>query len=143
MKNGFGDHRIEGTGDKHVPWILNAKDQDVLVGIDGEAAMHVFRLFNTDEGYAVRDRQGAPAETITELDNLSISVIDNLLGCIKMAKHFELTEKEVLLTVATDSAMMYGSHLKELEAKHGKYCECQACADFFRYLVGGSERCSP
>ncbi|EAY23444.1 Pyridoxal-phosphate dependent enzyme family protein [Trichomonas vaginalis G3] len=138
LVNGFGDHRIEGIGDKHVPWVLNAKDQDVVLGIDDEACMQMLRVFNTPEGKKVLKEHGVTDELIEDLANLGISGIANILGCIKMAKYFEFTEKDMMFTVATDSAVMYQSRLKELEEKHGKYTECQAYADWFRYILGAS-----
>ena len=137
--NGFGDHRIEGIGDKHVPWVLNAKDQDVLVGIDDEAAMQVFRLFNTPEGQSILRQQGVTNEEIENLQYLGISGVANLLGLIKMAKHFEYTSKDILISVATDSAIMYKSRLTELEEKNGKYTEMKAYGDYFRYLLGATD----
>ena len=134
--NGFGDHRIEGIGDKHVPFVLNAKDQDVVLGIDDEAAMCVFRLFNTPEGKKVLKENGVDDATIENLELLGISGVANLLGLIKMAKHFEFTEKDMCFTVATDSAVMYQSRIKELTKT---YNETQAYADFFRYLMGASD----
>jgi len=134
--NGFGDHRIEGIGDKHVPFVLNAKDQDVAVAIDDEACMQIFRVFNTPEGHEVLKQQGISAEVIGELDNFGISGIANILGCIKMAKYFEFTEKDIMCTVATDSAIMYQSRIKELEEKHGKYTVQLAYGDYFRYMLG-------
>jgi len=137
--NGFGDHRIEGIGDKHVPFVLNAKDQDVLLAIDDEAAMRIFRVFNTPEGHAMLLNNGVPKETVDQLDNFGISGVANILGLIKMAKHFEFTEKDMLFTLATDSAIMYKTRLEELDAKLGKYTENQAYADYFRYLLGASD----
>jgi len=139
ISNGYGDHRIEGIGDKHVPWVLNAKDQDVLVAIDDEACMQVFRLFNTPEGHAVLRKVGVTEEMIENLQYLGISGVANILGCIKMAKHFEFTGKDIMITVATDSAIMYKTRLPELEAKHGKYTEMQAYADYFRFLLGATD----
>ena len=34
LNNGFGDHRIEGIGDKHIPWVHNIKNTDMVMGID-------------------------------------------------------------------------------------------------------------
>jgi cysteine synthase len=34
LRNGFGEHRIEGIGDKHVPWIHNVKNLDMVVAVD-------------------------------------------------------------------------------------------------------------
>jgi len=139
LYNGFGDHRIEGIGDKHVPFILNAKDQDVLIGIDDEAAMCVFRLFNTPEGQSMLKKHGVPEEIIAEFDNFGISGIANILGLIKMAHHFEFTERDICVTLATDSAIMYQSRIKELEEQKGKYTEEQAYADWFRYVLGADD----
>ena len=136
LNNGFGDHRIEGIGDKHVPFVLNAKDQDVLIGIDDEHAMSVFRLFNTPEGHNMLKKHGVEQEVIDNFENLGISGVANILGLIKMAHHFELTEKDVLITLATDSAVMYGTRLKELDEIKGPYTEEQAYADWFRFILG-------
>jgi cysteine synthase len=136
LNNGFGDHRIEGIGDKHVPFVLNAKDQDVLIGIDDEHAVSVFRLFNTPQGQEMFKKHGIPQEIIDDFSNLGISGVANILGLIKMAHHFEFTEKDVLITLATDSAVMYGTRLQELEEKRGAYTEEQAYADWFRFILG-------
>ena len=136
LRNGFGDHRIEGIGDKHVPFVLNAKDQDVILGIDDEAAMRVFRLFNTPEGHEVLLKAGVAKEVVDQLNLLGISGCANLLGCIKMAKHYEYTENDFLFTLATDSAEMYQTRLTELDQQLGKYTEVYAYGEFFRYLLG-------
>src|SRR5512137_2465031 len=46
LQNGFGSHRIEGIGDKHVPWIHNVKNTDSIVAIDDIAVVNLSRLFN-------------------------------------------------------------------------------------------------
>jgi cysteine synthase A len=45
LMNGFGGHRIEGIGDKHVPWIHNVRNTDVVTAIDDEDCMRILRLF--------------------------------------------------------------------------------------------------
>lgn len=32
--NGFGGQSIEGIGDKHIPWIHNARNTDIITAID-------------------------------------------------------------------------------------------------------------
>ena len=50
LMNGYGDHRIEGIGDKHIPWIHNVRNTDVVTAIDDEACVSLVRLFNEPEG---------------------------------------------------------------------------------------------
>ena len=42
---GFGEHRIEGIGDKHVPWIHNARNTDAVAAVDDEQCLALMRLF--------------------------------------------------------------------------------------------------
>ena len=58
LLNGYGDHRIEGIGDKHVPWIHNVRNTDVVTAIDDEACVSLVRLFNEPEGQAYLVAQG-------------------------------------------------------------------------------------
>ena len=137
LENGFGGHRIEGIGDKHVPWIHNVKNTDLVVAIDDEDSQNLLRLFNTDTGRKyLTEVAGVPAETVDQLSLLGISGIANVLCCIKMAKYYELTEKDVLGTVATDSAIMYESRVKELDEQQGAYDMLTAARDFSEHLQG-------
>jgi hypothetical protein len=131
LYNGFGAHRIEGIGDKHVPWILDARNLDMVADIDDEACMHIVRLFNTQEGRDLLADRGVPSEIVGKLDLLGISSIANILGAIKMAKYYEMDKDDMVFTVATDSMELYQSRLKELGSG---YTEMQAACDFERYL---------
>ena len=139
LTNGFGDHRIEGIGDKHVPWIHNVKNTDLVIAVDDEDSLRLLRLFNEPAGkeYLVREAGLAP-ELVEKLSLLGISGIANLLCAIKTAKYYELTKDDVVATVLTDSAEMYGSRLKEMTAEEGAYSQMRACADFNRCLLGQS-----
>ncbi|HON83608.1 MAG TPA: pyridoxal-phosphate dependent enzyme, partial [Caldisericia bacterium] len=44
LLNGYGAHRIEGIGDKHVPWIMDVKNLDIVVDIDDEDCVRLLRL---------------------------------------------------------------------------------------------------
>lgn len=134
--NGFGGHRIEGIGDKHVPWIHNARNTDVVVAIDDENCMRMLRVLNTPEGHEVLAQAGVKKELIEKLNLLGISSISNVLSAIKTAKMFEMDEHDCLFTCLTDSAVMYQSRLQELEQAHGKYTHDRAMADFERYWLG-------
>jgi cysteine synthase A len=136
LRNGFGEHRIEGIGDKHVPWIHNLKSTDMVMGIDDEACMSLVRLFNEPVGRAYLVEQGVPEALVDQLDLLGISSIANVLSAIKFAKWYELGPTDVVLTVFTDSMELYGSRLRELREARGEYTERDAAADFHRYLLG-------
>ena len=136
LLNGFGGHRIEGIGDKHVPWIHNVKNTDVVMAIDDEACLSLVRLFNEPAGRAHLVKQGVPEQLVGQLDLLGISSIANTLSAIKFARWYELGEHDVVLTVFTDSMELYGSRLRELHEEHGAYTELDAAADYHRYLMG-------
>lgn len=138
LENGFGAHRIEGIGDKHVPWIHNVKNTDLVVAIDDNAVVNLARLFNEPTGRAYLVSQGVPKEIVSQLDLLGFSSISNVLTAIKMAKYYEMDEHDVVLTVLTDSMELYGSRLKEMHAEHGEYTEQDAAVDFAYWLHGQS-----
>ena len=138
LYNGYGAHRIEGIGDKHVPWIHNMKNTDVAVGIDDEDCMRLLRVFNEPAGHAYLETIGVEWELIGRLDLLGISSIANLLTAVKTAKYFELGADDVLLTVATDSMEMYGSRLEEENAEHGDLTAAGAEARHERCLLGAA-----
>ena len=136
LENGFGGHRIEGIGDKHVPWIHNVRNTDMVVAIDDEHCMSLVRLFNEPAGQKFLSRQGIDEAFIEKLPFLGISSVANLLSAIKVAKYYELTDRDVLLTVFTDSMELYQSRLAELEQERGPYDTTQAAIDYHRYLLG-------
>jgi len=138
LENGFGAHRIEGIGDKHVPWIHNSKNTDVVVAIDDNAVVNLSRLFNEEGGRAYLVEKGVPEALVSQLELLGFSGISNVLSCIKAAKYYEMGENDVMLTVLTDSMELYRSRLHEMHTEYGEYTERNAAADFARYLQGQS-----
>ena len=134
LLNGFGAHRIEGIGDKHVPWIHNVRNTDVVTAIDDNDCLHLFRLFNEPAGRQVLTGKGIDKNVIGSLSWLGISSIANLLSAIKTAKYYEMNADDIILSVATDSAQLYQSRLKEMTAQSGKYQALQAEKDLERYL---------
>ena len=138
LENGFGAHRIEGIGDKHVPWIHNSKNTDVIVAIDDEAVVNLSRLFNEKVGREYLVSQGVSENLVGQLDLLGFSGISNMLSAIKFAKYFELGHNDIVLTVLTDSMELYESRLKEMHEEYGEYNEREAAAHFARYLQGVS-----
>jgi hypothetical protein len=136
LLNGFGAHRIEGIGDKHVPWIHNVKNTDMVVAIDDAATMALIRLFNEPAGSEYLVQQGVPTELVCHLPLLGISGIANVLSAIKFAKYYELTENDVVATLATDSMDLYRSRLGELEEAEGPFGHVEAAVAYNRYLLG-------
>ncbi|MCD6412717.1 MAG: pyridoxal-phosphate dependent enzyme [Elusimicrobia bacterium] len=130
LYNGFGGHRIEGIGDKHVPWIHNLKNMDMVVDIDDDKCVRMIRLFNEPEGRKYLKKMKVPPEIVDKLDLFGISSVANLIGAIKMAKYYEMNENDIIFTVATDSMELYQSRLKELHEEHGPYTELDAGRDF-------------
>ena len=137
LNNGFGGHRIEGIGDKHIPWIHNVKNTDMAIAIDDEDSQRLLRLFNTPEGQAyLKDVLKLDPALIEKLTWLGISGIANVLCCIKMAKYYELTEHDVVGTVLTDSAVMYRSRIDELNEQYGAYNAHEAALDHALHMLG-------
>lgn len=126
LRNGFGDHRIEGIGDKHVPWIHNVKNTDMVLAIDDQDCMDIYRLFNEKDGIEYLRTLGLTEEQIANLQLFGISGIGNMLSAIKMAKYYEMDENDVVFTILTDSSVMYTSRLKELEEKQGEFSTIEA-----------------
>ncbi len=136
LYNGYGSHRIEGIGDKHVPWVHNVRNTDMVIGIDDNDSMNLVRLFNTDTGREYLEKQGVPVDTIEDLELLGISGIANVLGAIKYARYYELDEDDVVMTVFTDSMELYGSRVEEMVEEIGDYTLQDAAVDFHRNLRG-------
>ncbi|GIK39241.1 MAG: pyridoxal-5'-phosphate-dependent protein subunit beta [Chloroflexota bacterium] len=136
LNNGFGAHRIEGIGDKHVPWIHNVKNTDMVVAIDDEATISLIRLFNEPAGKKYLAGRGVAESLIDKLSWAGISGVGNLLSAIKFAKYYELGEHDIVLTVLTDSMEMYGSRLHELSQERGEFTELDAAAAYHQYLMG-------
>ncbi|MCL1828772.1 MAG: pyridoxal-phosphate dependent enzyme [Oscillospiraceae bacterium] len=137
LNNGFGAHRIEGIGDKHIPWIHNVKNTDLAIAVDDRDAVSLFRLISEPEGRSYLENDaGVDPETISRLDLPGISGVANIICCIKTAKYFELTENDVLATVLTDSSEMYGSRLEEMREKEGAYSRHAAAAAHGEHMLG-------
>ncbi|HET6444029.1 MAG TPA: pyridoxal-phosphate dependent enzyme, partial [candidate division Zixibacteria bacterium] len=136
LYNGFGAHRIEGIGDKHIPWIHNVKNTDMVMAIDDLATMDLIRLFNEPAGQEYLSTQGVTDEFIDQLPLLGISSVANMLSAIKFAKYYELGAQDVVLTVATDSMEMYESRIVELREELGEFTNLDAAGAYHRFLMG-------
>ena len=133
---GFGGHRIEGIGDKHVPWVHNVRGTDMVCAVDDQQCMDLLRLFNEETGQKVLADSGVGEELLAQLPLLGISGICNLIAAIKTARYYELEGRDVIVTPLTDSAEMYGSRLEELTATHGPYAREDGLRHRERWLDG-------
>jgi cysteine synthase len=129
LYNGFGGHRIEGIGDKHVPWVHDCKNTDFVIAVDDEIPMRLLRLFNEKTGREALIEKGLSPEFVNRLDLLGISGVGNMIAAIKYAKYNELTEDDCLVSIATDSMQLYESRLAELASEKGEYSNIDAWMD--------------
>lgn len=141
LYNGYGEHNIQGIGDKHVPYIHNVLNTDFLVGVSDQACDAINVLFNTTvgRGYLAR-RTGLGQEALSGLADLGLSSIANVLGAIKLAKYLKLGPDDAVLTVATDGAGMYGTELSKTtrDAYSGRFDEAAAAEVFGRYVLAAA-----
>ncbi len=136
LNNGFGAHRIEGIGDKHIPWIHNSKNTDFVIAMDDNIPINLIRLFNEPSGKALLKQKGVSASIIDNLDLMGISGASNLASAIKFAKYNELTENDIVVTVLTDSMDLYQSRLDELTSECGTFSDTDAEVVYSRDLMG-------
>jgi cysteine synthase len=145
--NGFGDHRIEGIGDKHVPWIHNIRNKhvpwihnirntDMVAAIDDEQCLSLMRLFNEDAGKSMLQKRGVPSSLVDQLHLVGISGICNLVAAIKTARYYEMSSRDVIFIPLTDSMDLYQSRLIELRDQLGGYRDTEAERHYARYIEG-------
>ena len=118
LRNGYGEHNIQGIGDKHIPLIHNVMNTDVVVGVSDRASDALNHLFNCDVGrdYLTARRRIDP-DLVRQFEDLGISGIANVVASIKLAKHLEFGPDDVVMTVATDGAAMYGTERRSYEER--------------------------
>jgi cysteine synthase A len=142
LYNGFGEHNIQGIGDKHVPLIHDVMDTDVVTAVSDRATDRLYFLFNTDVGreYLVR-RRDVPPDVVTALSSFGFSSICNAVAAIKVAKRLRLGPSDVVATVATDGAAMYSSELDRLAPARfpGGFDDVAAAEAFGEHLLGAAD----
>ena len=122
---GFGAHRIEGIGDKHVTWIHNVLATDLLVCVDDEECLLGLQLLQ--EGTAALVKEGVdPTLAGSLVDGFGISGVCNVLAAIKVARHYGLTARQAVVTVATDGFDRYPSVLRRLDRERGTMSDAEA-----------------
>lgn len=139
LYNGYGDHNIQGIGDKHVPLIHNVMATDFVIGVSDRASNKLNLVFNTYAGRLfLAEHKGIDSELLESLGDLGLSSIANILGAIKYARYMQLGCDDVVMTVATDGADMYQTELAVEESAHfdGQFTELHAAEVFGRYMLG-------
>ena len=110
LYNGFGEHNIQGIGDKHIPLIHNVINTDIVTAVSDRSTDALDVLFNTPAGRAyLVDRAGVPVDLVSHLGDLGLSSICNVVASIKVAKRLELGHEDAIMTVATDGSVLYDS----------------------------------
>jgi cysteine synthase len=118
LVNGFGEHNIQGIGDKHIPLIHNVMNTDLVTAISDRATDQLSVLFAAGEGREyLRGRRGIPDAVLDTLPAFGLSSICNILAAVKTAKYLGLGPSDVVLTVATDGAEMYASERERIAAR--------------------------
>ena len=140
LYNGFGEHNIQGIGDKHVPLIHNVLNTDVVLAVSDRATDRLGVLFGTEVGREHLRKRGVDEDVLDGLPARGLSSLCNVVGAIKVAKHFGLGPDDVVVTVATDGAGLYAS---ERDLALGRYFpkgfdDVAAAEVFGEHLLGAA-----
>ena len=137
LENGFGEHNIQGIGDKHIPLIHNVMNTDVVVGVSDRATDELDVLFNTPAGQQyLASRHGFSAELIDALTHFGFSAICNVLAAIKTAKLMGYGANDAIVTIATDGGALYPSErVKTIAGRFkGEFTAVDAAEIFSEHL---------
>lgn len=141
LTNGYGEHNIQGIGDKHIPLIQNVMNMDFVIGVSDRTSDLMNVLFNSEVGLAfLETRIGGDSINFAELKHIGLSGLANIQAAVKLAKHQSLTSNDVVVCVATDGAAMYGSELqKTIKSAMNGRCSTEGCAEIFGHTLSGCE----
>jgi cysteine synthase len=139
LYNGYGEHNIQGIGDKHIPLIHNVMNTDVVVAVSDAASNALNQLFGSNAGHGyMAGRRNIDPEIVRAFDDIGLSGLANIVAAIKVAKHLDYDEEDVVMTVATDSAELYASERQAGLARDypNGFDEVNAGEVFARHLDG-------
>jgi cysteine synthase A len=138
LYNGFGEHNIQGIGDKHIPYIHNVMNTDAVTAVSDRDTDRLNVLFNTDVGRRLLARRGVEPRVIESLSSFGLSSICNVLAAIKAARAFGMGSEDVVVTVATDGAAMYGTEKDKVVSRDfpNGFDETAAAETFGRSVEG-------
>ena len=139
LNNGFGEHNIQGIGDKHIPLIFNAMNVDMVVAVSDRATDQLNLLYQSPDGRRyLSDRREVPDGMIAGLASFGLSSICNIVAAIKAATYYGWGPDDAVLTVATDGASMYRTEADKYLARHyqGDFDGRAAAAIFGEHVLG-------
>ena len=139
LYNGYGEHNIQGIGDKHLPLIHNVLGNEIVIGVSDRSSDTLNELFNTPVGRRfLADRHQLDQQQLSSLADLGLSSIANVIAAIKLAKHLGLGSNDAVMTVATDGAEMYGTELAKASGRRAPavYDEVDAAQSFGEHILG-------
>ena len=139
LYNGYGEHNIQGIGDKHIPLIHNVMNSDYVVGISDKATNNLNLIFNTKVGKKyLETKKGLNKKLISRLPEMGFSAIANVLASIKLAKYLKLSSDEAIITVATDGAELYFTELEKTKRNFKGIFDLFSCAEIFGQFMKGT-----
>jgi cysteine synthase len=139
LYNGFGEHNIQGIGDKHVPLIHNVMNTDVVTAVSDAATDSLGLLLNEEAGRRyLATRRGISASFLERTASLGLSSLCNLVAAIKTARYFDWGPDDLVMSVATDGAEMYASERRKAFRGRfaGRFDEVTAAEVFGQHLLG-------
>jgi cysteine synthase A len=138
LENGFGEHNIQGIGDKHIPLIHNVMNTDVVCAISDRATDELDVLANTGEGRAyLLHRQKVPGDVVDALAHFGLSSWCNVLAAIRTVRLLGLGPEDAVVTIATDGAALYESERAKTVARRfgGTFGALDAAEVFAAHLA--------
>ena len=133
LKNGYGEHNIQGIGDKLVPLIHNVMNTDFVVDVSDKATDNLNLVFNTKIGkeYLI-NKLGLKNSLVNTLPGFGLSSIANIIASIKLAKYMNLGKEDAIITVATDGADLYLSELEKTKNNYQGAFDNAACSNIYK-----------
>ena len=142
LENGFGEHNIQGIGDKHIPLIHNVMNTDIVVDVADRSTDELGVVFNSHEGreYLATERH-LDERLLHQLSSLGLSSICNVVAAIKIARRLDLGPDDAIVTVATDGAEMYATERQKAIRKYfgGHFDRTKAVEAFAEHALGASD----
>jgi cysteine synthase len=142
LANGFGEHNIQGIGDKHIPFVHNVMNTDAVAAVSDRATDALGLMFATDAGRTyLAERRGVDPAVLDRLSSFGLSSICNVLASVATAKRFGLGAEDLIVTVATDGAALYGSERDRVLASRfgGSFDPVAAGEVFGRHMLGATD----
>lgn len=118
LENGYGEHNIQGIGDKHIPLIHNVMNLDFVVGVSDRTTDKLNILFNSDIGRSyLASRKYVDEDIVASFEEIGISGLANIVAAIKLAREADYGANDVIMTIATDSSRLYKTEVQAAQKK--------------------------